>query len=370
MQPFLRLVAAVLMGALVFHGAGPRYGPFLALLVTPPLAMGAVWYGWAESHPRLRRLELDAWIYLYPALLVLVAFHLIPVVYSFALSLHEASAQDPFHRWVGFANYQRLVQDAVFWRSLANTAWYAAITVVLSVAVGLAFALLLDQKLRGLGIYRTLYFLPVVTSVAAVSLVWKLLYHPQRGILNQALVWLGLPGPQWLEEGRGIFRLLWEGCLAGSSLPSLVPEGPSLALVSVCLMGVWKGFGYNVVLFLAGLQNIPEELYEAATIDGAGAWHRFRHVTWPLLGPMTFFVLIMSTISSFQVFAQIFMLYAGNATEASRVIVYYLYEKAFQAFDLGYGSALAYVLFLVIFTLTTLQKRFVGSKVHYANSAT
>lgn len=367
----------------------PLVVPLLVLVVPP----GLFWLWWSQvgvRSARWRREQLDAWLYLWPALCVITTFYLVPVVYAFALSLHQASARDPFHEYVGFANYDRIFRFGTFWQrwsetgdasaavsfawdkvdwnfwvALSNTAWYAVMTVALSIFLGLAVALLLNQKLRGVGIYRTIYFLPVVTSVAAVSLVWKLLYHPQRGVLNEVGGAVGMPQLAWLEEGRGVFRMMGEGL--GMDWPTWMPVGPSLALVSVALMSVWKGFGYNVVIFLAGLQNIPEELYEAATIDGATTWDRFWHVTWPLLSPTTFFILIMSTIGSFQVFAQIFMLYAGQATSSSRVIVYYLYEKAFQNFDLGYAAAIAYVLFFIIFLLTMIQRRFVGSKVHYAN---
>ena len=342
--------------------------PLLALFL-PLAALGSYWQLVGVRDARVRRLEVDGYLYLYPALLILTFFHLFPVLYALAISFFQASAEDPFHRFVGWENFSRLFEDPVFWGALANTAWYAVLTVLSSIVVSLAVALLLNQKLRGQGIYRTIYFLPVVTSVAAVSLVWKLLFHPQRGLLNAGLELIGLPALQWLQEGRGVFEMFytWLGG-PGTAFPAYLPPGPSLALVSVALMSVWKVFGYNVVLFLAGLQNIPQELYEAATIDRASKWDRFRHITWPLLSPTTFFILVVSTISSFQVFAQIFMLYGGNATETSRVIVYYLYEKAFQSFDLGYASAIAFVLFLILFVLTIVQRTFVGRRVHYANS--
>lgn len=342
-------------------------GPLgLVLVLAPPLLFGLWWRLVGSRDPRWRRTELGALLYLYPAFLVLFVFHLVPVVYSLALSFFQASAQDPFDRFVGLGNYLRLWSDPVFWKAMVSTAWYALLTVFTSIGVGLGVALLLNQPIGLRGFYRTMYFLPVVTSVAAVSLVWKLLYHPQRGAVNAALGLVGVPPQAWLEQGRGLFALMAEGL--GFAWPAGLPAGPPLALCAVAVTGIWKSFGYNTVIFLAGLQAIPEELYDAATIDGASAWDRFRHVTWPLLMPTTFFVLIMSTINSFQVFAQIFMLYAGAATETSRVIVYYLYEKAFQTFDLGYASAMAYVLFILLFVLTEMQRRYVGSRVHYGNA--
>lgn len=345
---------------------GPVMTPLLALVVPGGLFLLA-WELVGRGSPELRRLELDAYLYLFPALLVLTVFHLLPVLYALRIAFYQSAAGDPLYLWVGLRNFERLLVDATFWHALTNTAWYAALTVLGSMALGLVVALLLHQKLAGLGAYRTLYFLPVVTSVAAVSLVWKLLFHPQRGVLNALLGGVGLPSLGWLQEGRGVFEMAFQWA-TGASYPGALPAGPSLALVSVALMSIWKSFGYNVVIYLAGLQDIPEDLYEAATIDGATPWQKFRMITWPMLGPTSFFILVMSTISSFQVFAQIFMLYGGNATETSRVIVYYLYEKAFQTFELGYASAIAFVLFLILFTLTILQRRLVGARVHYANA--
>ncbi len=317
-----------------------------------------------KADPSFSRFDLDAYVFLFPAVAVLAVFHIFPVFYSLVVSLHRSRGNTLLAEFVGLDNYVRLLHDPVFWRSMANTAWFTMGCVPLSMAAALVVALLLDTRIRGLGVYRTIYFLPVITSVAAVSLVWRMLYHPQRGLLNQLLGLLGVPPQQWLHEPTGVFQLL-ASALFGIHLPWWA-HGPSLAVVSIVAMSVWKGLGYNVIIFLAGLQNVPEELHEAALMDGANAWQRFWNVTWPLLSPTTYFVLLMTTISSFQVFAQIFMLYAGNATDSSRVVVYYLYEKGFQTFEFGYATAMAYVLFLVIFTFTCLQRRLVGSRVHYS----
>ncbi|MBI4871197.1 MAG: sugar ABC transporter permease [Candidatus Riflebacteria bacterium] len=313
---------------------------------------------------RLRRPDdWGAYAYLLPALLVLALFHLLPIFYSLALSGFEDAAGNMFAEFVGLQHYWTMLGDRLFWTSMANTVWFVLGTVPLSMAAALAVALALNTGVRGLGFYRTVYFLPVVTSAAAVSLVWKWVYHPQRGLLNEMMSWLGLPGQNWLHEPTGLFALV-----AGHfhlTCPDCA-AGPSLAMVSIIMMSVWQRLGYNVVIFLAGLQTIPQELYEAARIDGAGPVRTFWNVTWPLLSPTTYFVLVMSTISSFQVFNQVFMLYGSNVTENSRVIVYYLYEKGFHTFQMGYASALAYVLFLLIMVMTLVQKRFVGGKVHYA----
>lgn len=349
----------------------------------------------ASRYASVRRLELDGYFFLYPAIVIIAIFHISPVFYSLVLSTHRASAMDMFKTFVFLDHYRDLMSDRTFWISLRNTAWFAVGSVPLTIGFSLFIAVLLNQKIRLLSFYRTIYFLPVITSVAAISLVWRWIYHPQRGVINMGLQFLGLGNSQnpinWLYDPRGVFALIvdWmasvtscsEGVMGGvcylphhalvwihslmMSDPYGVLCGPSVAITAVVVMSVWKGLGYNIIIFLAGLQNIPKDLYDAARIDGAGAWSQFRNITWPLLSPTTYFVLIMSTISSFQVFAQIFMLYAGNATDGSRVVVYYLFEKGFQTFNFGYASALAYVLFLIIFTMTYVQRRFIGSKVHY-----
>ncbi|MBI4868281.1 MAG: sugar ABC transporter permease [Candidatus Wallbacteria bacterium] len=311
---------------------------------------------------RLRRLDLGAYLYLAPAIAVLGLFHLLPIFYSLALSGFEQSAEYLFSEFVGLQHYRAMLVDPYFWSSMRNTIWFVLGTVPASIVSALLVALALNAGVRGTGIYRTIYFLPVVTSAAAVSLVWKWVYHPQRGVLNGLMAWLGLPVQNWLQEPSGVFSLA--AGHFGLALPAWA-AGPSLAMVSIIVMSVWQRLGYNVVIFLAGLQTIPQELYEAAKIDGAGPVQRFWNITWPLLSPTTYFILIMSTISSFQVFNQIYMLYAGNVPECSRVIVYYLYEKGFHTFQIGYASSLAYVLFLIIMGLTMLQKRFVGERVHY-----
>ena len=376
------------------------FSPGSQLILVLAIVLGLIYltHEWAcGKFPKLRKYELDGYFFLYPALSVIFLFHICPVFYSLVLSMHRGTAQDIFKEFVFLEHYGKLLHDRTFWLSLKNTAWFAFGSVPLTIGFSLFIAMLLNRKIKGLSFYRTVYFLPVITSVAAISLVWRWVYHPQRGVLNSVLRAGGYSGLDWLYEPRGIFDMTslwlfgarfseavrWLGMMilkpfimVIGDLPSTivwvfndalpgVAEGPSLAITAVIIMSVWKGLGYNIIIFLAGLQNIPNELYEAARIDGAGIWSQFRNITWPLLSPTTYFVLIMSTISSFQVFAQIFMLYAGNATDGSRVVVYYLFEKGFQTFEFGYASALAYVLFLIIFMMTYVQRSFVGEKVHY-----
>jgi multiple sugar transport system permease protein len=272
---------------------------------------------------------------------VLVAFHFAPVIYAFYVSLLEWNYISPNPEFVGLANYAALLRDSDFVTSLVNTVYYVLGTVPTSMAVALFVAVLLNQKIRGLAWYRTVYFLPVVTAANAVAIVWFWIYHPDySGLVNGLLDRLGLPIQSWLLDPR------W-------------------AMPCIILMSIWKGLGYNVVIFLAGLQNISSEYYEAAQIDGAKGWSMFRYITWPLLSPTTFFVLIVSVIGSFQVFSQVYVMTRGGPLKSTLVVVYYLYKIGFEDFKMGYASAMAYTLFVIIFVLTLLQRKYIGSRVHY-----
>lgn len=224
------------------------------------------------------------------------------------------------------------------------------------------FAILLNSVTRGKTLFRVIYYLPVVTSIVAVSVVWKWVYHPKVGLLNSFLSLFNVKGPEWLDEYRGIFELIMK-----IDLPRGL-EGPSLALLSLAAMSVWKSLGYDILIFLAGLQNIPQTYYEAAKLDGAGVWNTFRHITFPLLSPTTFYVFIMSTIGSFQVFAPVWLMTgppAGGPVDSTNVIVFYLYEKAFQFFKFGAASATAFILFSLLLTLTAIQRKYSERKVFY-----
>jgi multiple sugar transport system permease protein len=304
--------------------------------------------------------------FLLPAAILIFTFRLLPIVSALAVSFFDASF-GKIHAFVGMGQYRKLLSDPDFWQSAGNTVWFVAGTVPLSVGFSLLFALLLRRGVKALGLYRTVYFLPVVTSFVAVSMVWKLIFHVRFGLANSVIERLGGKGLHWLDEHTGVFQLAANS--VGADLPGWA-EGPSLALVCVIVVSVWRGIGYNVVLFLAGLQNIPEHYYEAARIDGAGRRAAFRHVTWPLLTPTTFYVLVMTSILSFQVFAPIYLMTGppvGGPLGTTNVIVNYLFEKGFDAGgNMGYASAVALVLFVVILALTLFQRKVVERKVHYA----
>ena len=310
------------------------------------------------------RFGLSPYLYILPALAVVVVFRIVPILSSFLASLTEYDIGG-FHGFTGIDNYARMFSDARFWSSVSNTVFFVLGVVPLGIAIPLFLALLLRGKLFAKGFYRTVYFLPVVTSAVAVSVVWTWLFNPEAGPLNSVLAALGMDPLMWLREPRGVFDMLLSPL--GVSLPGVL-AGPSLALVSLMIVSVWKSIGYNTVLFLAGLENIPGEYYEAARLDGARRLAIFRHVTWPLLSPTTYYVLIMSTITSFQTFALVYVMTpppGGGPLGTTNLLVFYLYQKAFDRFDIGYASAISVFLFVVLLGLTILQRRLAGRRVVY-----
>ena len=282
-----------------------------------------------------------AYGYLLPALMIIVTFHMLPIIYALFISVHSGGMTNYFQKYVGLNNYHWILTNKHFWYSMWNTLYYVVASVPTQIFLSLFFAVLLNQKVKGLETYRIIYFLPVITSINAISIVWNYMYR-NDGILNSAFGLItGMPGPNWLLD-------------------------PNWAMPAIIIMSVWKGIGYNMIIFLAGLQSVPPSLYDAAKIDGAGRWKTFWNVTWPMISPTTFFVLIMSTISSFQVFAQVYMMTGGGPQESTTVIIFYLYQLAYVEHKMGKASALAFILFLIIFAITYFQKKYAGKKVHYS----
>ncbi|HEY3107779.1 MAG TPA: sugar ABC transporter permease [Chloroflexota bacterium] len=289
---------------------------------------------------RRRRFDPSGYFFLLPSLLAFCVFIVFPVAASFYLTFTKYDILTP-PTFIGLRNYEyMLTGDPIFWKVLGNTIYYSVVQVPLNIVVALGLAMALNQRLRGVVVYRTLYFVPVVSSIIAVAIVWRWVYDGDWGILNWLLSFVGIPKHNWLFE-------------------------PALAMPSVIAMNVWKNMGYNMVLFLAGLQSIPEVYYEAAKIDGARSWHLFRHITLPLLSPVMLFVLVISVINSFQVFGAIYIMTKGGPLDATNVLVYHLYFKAFQELQMGYAAALAWVLFSFLFVITLLQTRLSKSWVHY-----
>jgi len=289
-----------------------------------------------------------AYAFLSPGLALFLVFTVIPVFAALYLSFCR---YDVIHSpaWLGVRNYARLWQDitnhGVFYLSLRNTLQYAFGTIPLGLALALALALLLNARLKGMGVYRTTYYLPVVTSMVAVAMVWMWIYDPSYGLLNYLLARLS----------------------SGRITPQAWLADPGQAMAAIVAMSVWKGLGYNTVIYLAGLQGIPEHLYEAATIDGANAWQRFRRITWPLLKPTTAFILVVSVIGASQVFAQVYVMTNGGPNNATTTIVHQIFQNAFSYLKMGYASAMAFVLFALIFLLSLITLRLTrAGQVEYA----
>lgn len=289
----------------------------------------------ADQGLRLRN-ALTAWSFLAPSFLHLLLFSIGPILFCFYLSFHQWNLVESARPFVGLANYRALLGDAAFGRALLNTAVYV-LFVPAGMVVALGLALLVNRRFRGVGLLRTIFFLPYITSFVAISLVWKWMFEPDFGLLNNVLGRLGLDGLPWLSS-------------------------PATALPSLMLMSIWMYAGYMMVLFLAGLQNIPESLYESARIDGASAWQRFRHITLPMLRPTTFFVLVTMVIFMFQVFTAVYVMTEGGPLHATDVIVYHIYRNAWEYLRMGYASAMAWVLFAVVFLITLGQWRWLGGR--------
>ncbi|HZP42544.1 MAG TPA: sugar ABC transporter permease [Candidatus Binatia bacterium] len=277
------------------------------------------------------------WWLVAPALLVIGVFFAVPVAAGLLLAFTDfdvyAIARPDRLRVVGLANWGRLAHDARFWVALRNTAYFVLVGGPLSIAASLAAALLLEARLaRAKALFRTIYFLPVVTTLVAVAVVWRDLYHPRHGLLNAALALLGLPAVDWLGDPR------W-------------------AMPAIILLAVWKNFGFNMVIFVAGLQAIPERLYDAARLDGASAWQRLRHVTLPMLAPTFVFVGVITLIGYFQLFAEPYVMTQGGPANATLSVVLLMYEEGFRWWNMGTGSAIACVLLGIIASSTVLQLR-------------
>ena len=265
-----------------------------------------------------------------PALLGTLIFIIIPVIGSFGISLTEWNLISP-PKFIGVANYTKLLSDPLFYDVLLTTCIYAIAVVIFSITLPIILAVALNEKIKGLTLFRTAYFLPVITPMIVAAIVWSWIFDPSNGILNFILNVIGIHNPPlWLFDKH------W-------------------ALIAIIIVSVWKNLGYNMVIFLAGLQGIPDSLYEAAEIDGAGPIKKLYHITIPMLTPTIFFVCVMSTISAFQVFDLIYLMSGGGPENATMVIVYWLFKNAFEFFKIGYASSIAYVLFIIILILTLVQ---------------
>ncbi|WMJ90417.1 carbohydrate ABC transporter permease [Anaerocolumna sp. MB42-C2] len=268
-------------------------------------------------------------IFIIPQLIGLVIFAIIPLGMSFGISFNEWDGIASEMKFVGLQNYIGQVMDSDFRKSLLNTLIYSLLFIPIDLILALALALAV-QKIKGKNIYRLFYFMPVVTGSVSVGVIWTWIMNGDFGLLNTALASIGIDGPKWLTD-------------------------PKMVLISIVIVSVWWNVGYNMVLLLAGLQNIPEVYYEAAQIDGANKLNSFRHITVPMLSPTLFFVLIMTIISSFQVFDQAFVMSKGGPMKASYTLVYHIYQNAFVDFKMGRACASSVILFVIILTITLIQ---------------
>ena len=278
-----------------------------------------------------------AWWFVGPALFVIGVFFFLPVLAALALSITDfdiyALADLRNLRLVGLRNYVELLQTPLFWRALRNTLYFVIVGVPLSMAVSLAAALLLHSRVaRFKAFFRTALFAPVVTTLVAAAVVWRYLFNTRYGWLNYALGCLGIPPIDWLGD-------------------------PHWAMPAIIVFAVWKNFGYNMIILLAGLQAIPPELYEAARIDGASLWRQFRYVTLPMLAPMLFMVGILTVAGYFQLFAEPYVMTQGGPLQSTVSVLYLMYDEGFKWWNLGSASAVAFVLFLLIFAVTAAQLR-------------
>ena len=285
------------------------------------------------------RVAPAAWCFVAPALLVITVFFFLPVLAALALSFTDfdiyALADPGQLRFVGVQNYVRLLQTPLFWQAIGNTLYFVGVGVPLSIAASFGAALLVHSRVAvWRGFFRTALFAPVVTTLVAVAVIWRYLFSTQYGLLNYALGRLGIPAVDWLGD-------------------------PDWAMPAIIVFAVWKNFGYNMLIFLTGLQSIPEPLYEAARIDGASVWRQFRHVTLPLLAPVVSMVNILTIAGYFQLFAEPYVMTQGGPLQSTVSVLYFMYEEGFKWWNLGSASAVAFVLFLFIFAVTVLQLRLV-----------
>ena len=278
----------------------------------------------------LRRGETIAgYLFLAPNFFGFIIFMLFPILFAFYIMLTDWSlAKEP--QFIGLKNFNTMVNDRIFWKSLANSFYYTFIAVPTGIFIAFWLALALNRKMRGIIFFRTVYFLPQITLTVAAATIWRWIYQPEIGLINHILELVGIDGPKWIHDTK------W-------------------AMPSVIIMSNWQGIGFAMLILLAGLQGIPEEYYEAASIDGASGWQRMRFVTLPMLTPALFFVVVTSLIGAFQAFDQFYILTQGGPAHATTPLTLYIFQNAFSFFKMGYGAALAAVLFVIILIITIIQ---------------
>lgn len=288
-----------------------------------------------------RREALECYIFMLPAILGLLLFYIGPMIASLYYSFTDYNMLSPAE-WVGLQNYRDLFSDELFWKSLRVTALYSSVSVPLVLILALSMALLLNQRMRGMTLFRTMFYLPTIMSGVAIATLWKWIFNADYGVLNLLLEKIGIQGPMWLTDSD------W-------------------AIWALIMTSLWTAGG-SMLIFLAGLQSIPADLYEAASLDGAGKWSRFRNITIPLLSHVTFFNLVLGIIGALQVFTEAYVLTRGGPNNSTLLLSVYLYRNAFEYLKMGYASAIAWVMFLIVLGLTLVVFRSAPMWVHYQES--
>jgi multiple sugar transport system permease protein len=290
---------------------------------------------------RLRRSDhLAGWGFVTPAAVLIGIFGLLPIGWSLLLSFQQSDLLTPSTPWVGTANYRRLMHDHTFVLSVQHTIVYTALFVPATMIVGVLIAVALNRNIRGISLYRTAAYVTMAVSTINEAIIFMWLFEPSFGVVNRALGWVGIPAQQWLSN-------------------------PDQALYVIVVMTVWGWTGFSVVVYLAALQGVPQELYDAAAIDGAGRFATFRTITIPLVSPASLFLAIWLSISALQLFDEVYLTTRGGPLHATSVVVYYLWDQAFNQFDAGYAAAAAYVLFMATLVITYLQFRLGDRYAHY-----
>jgi len=345
---------------LLLAGVGLGYGTLPAVLLVLA-GVGALYLAWSPQMSEREQAAFWGWLLVWPSVGLLLVWQVIPSLYALWISFLDRFNFIGESRFVGLTNYQILLtRDPLFWKAIANTFWFVVVTVPLGILLATLVAILLNEKVRLQGFFRTLYFLPYITALTAAAAVWDWIYNPEFGFLNWLL---GTPGLDWLSTPQGIFALALAPL--GIELQGFW-AGPSVAFVAIMVMSLWHLLGYQIVVVLAGLQNIPKEYYEAAQLDGASWWQQQRYITWPLLSPTTFFLATLGLIGAFQVFTQVLIMTpTGGVLQDTLTITLYLYNKGFRDSDFSYASAIAMVVFVVILALTVVQQRVLERKVAY-----
>ena len=300
--------------------------------------------------------KISPYLFIAPGLLCLATFFAYPLLDTFWLSLHKYNIFDP-PEFIGLENFRRALDDELFWRVLANTLLYALIVVPSLVVISFFLALLLNSTLTGIKIFRTLYYIPVVTSIVVAGIVWKWIYNAD-GLLNALLQGLGISGPSWLADARGVPQALVE--FFGFSFSSPWLSEPAIALFSVALVTIWKAAPYYMIIYLAGLQGVPVQLMEAARVDGASWWQGVRNVIIPTIQPYTLVVSIIATIGALRTFGEVYVMTGGGPFHRTNLLSYYIYTLGFKYLEVGYASAVSLILLAIIMVFALLNFRMAG----------